>query len=55
MSLNYEQKINCFTSITIWDEENNFYYKFENSDLQEDRDAYFFLNFMILGIKQSFK
>ena len=45
ISLNYEQKINCFTSITIWDEENNFYYQFENSDLQEDRDAYFFFKF----------
>ena len=44
-TLNYEERIDCFSSISVRPRENNFYYKFEKADLQEDKDAYFFFQF----------
>ena len=52
--LNYEKKIDLFKTISLIGE-NNFYYQFENTDLQENKDAYFFLNFMIFLKKILFK
>ena len=47
---NWEEEIECFTSITIWPDENNlYYYQCEKPDLQVERDAYFFLN-LLLGV-----
>lgn len=46
---NWEEEIECFTSIMIWPDENNFYYQFEKPDLQVERDVYFFLN-LLLGV-----